>query len=477
MVGKSVVFINPTMEGGGVAMMRPPLIHLLNMLGIDAHWYVMSVRKNPNDPSPFIFTKQMHNILQRQSEPGERIDESGKSIHQKWNEENAEILTSQAAIQQADVIVLDDPQPVPLKKYIEKVNPNVKWVWRSHIDTSNKLMSEPSTPQGEVAKYLLDECGIRAVDAVINHPVKEFVYPGMYEKTFFAPATVEPRDDLNRLLSQKEIKAGIEFINNEILKQNKEFNTAGRLDDIQNQIDIKRRRIILIARFDESKGIDKAMELGIRTIHKMRSAGVSENILPQIIIVGNGSVDDPSGATMYEKMLKIRREKYSKDKNNIIIMRLRHNYSAINALMQTVQSKGSKRFSEIVALQTSDAEGFETRITDWIRHGIPVVVSNRGGMSLQVVDGKSGIVLDFDKPDSDLERGSSFIYDLMMDNEKYANMVKSTNKQAEKYNNREFTTTANAIRLLRIFDSVIYGKKADKIWQISDLENIDFKLH
>ena len=469
MLGKKVVFINSTMEGGGVAMMRPPLTHLLKMLGVNAHWYVMAGRKKPTDANPFIFTKQMHNILQRQATLDDRINKIGKSIHNKWNKENAEILTNQPIIQQADVIVLDDPQPAPLKKFIDEVNPNLKWVWRSHIDTSNQLMADSSTPQGEIASYLLDECDIRRVDAVVNHPVKEFIYPGMYDKTYFAPATVDPHDDLNRLLSQNEIKAGIDFINNEIMQQNKEFNTVGRLNDIQSQIDTQRRRIILIARFDESKGMDKAIAMGIKTRNKMRESGTSESQLPQIIIVGNSSVDDPSSVPMYEKILQIRRDQNISDKKDIIIMRLEHNYMAINALMYLSLDQNSQQPIQIVAMQTSEAEGCETRISDWIRHGVPVVVSSRGGMSLQVVEDKSGLVLDFDKSDFDIERGSSFIYDLMTDNEKYMDMVKSTRNQSKKFNDCEFTTTANATRLLRIFSNIIDGQKADKIWKISEL--------
>jgi glycosyltransferase involved in cell wall biosynthesis len=229
----------------------------------------------------------------------------------------------------------------------------------------------------------------------------------------------------------------------------------------------------LIARFDESKGMDKAMALGVKTRQKMRDSGVPEAQLPQIIIVGNGSVDDPSGVPMFEKMLQIRRNQYPNDKKDIIIMLLRHNYKAINALMHQTINKKIRQPSQIIALQTSEAEGCETRISDWIRHGVPVVVSNRGGMSLQVVEGKSGLVLDFDKPDYDIERGALFISHLMVDDKKYATMTKSTKELAESFNNREFTTTANATRLLRVFCSAINGKKADKIWKISEMININ----
>jgi len=324
----------------------------------------MSGRKNPDDPNPFIFTKQMHNISQRQAAPDERINEEGKSIHQKWNEENAEVLTLQPTIKTADIIFLDDPQPAPLKKYIEKVNPNAKWVWRNHIDTSNVLMSDPSTPQGEIASYVLDVCGIRSVNAVVCHPVKEFIHPGMYNKTFFAPATVDPLDDLNRPLNKWEARAGIAFINREISLKNREFVGSGRVADIQSKIHKSRRWIVLVARFDESKGIDKAMAIGVGTRQKMRQMGVPETHLPQVIILGNGSVDDPSGKLIFEKMLQIRRKQYPNDMKNIIIMRLRHNYRAINALMIQNLAVKKQQYHQVVALQTSDAEGCETRISD-----------------------------------------------------------------------------------------------------------------
>jgi glycosyltransferase involved in cell wall biosynthesis len=471
--GKKVVFINPTLEGGGVAMLRPPLIHLLRQLNVDAHWYVMEGRKNPDDPNPFDFTKLMHNISQRCLPPDVRITEEGKAIHQQWNAENAEVLIKQETIQTADIIVIDDPQPAPLKRHIEAINPTVKWVWRNHIDTDGRLMADLSTPQGEVASYILDECGIRDADAIITHPVEAFVHPDMWDKTFFAPATIEPHDDLNRPLTEEEIKEGIVFINGEITAKNTELAAEGRLQDLQGLVDPTRRRIILVARFDESKGMDKAMALGVRTRQKMRANGMPETSLPQVIIVGNGSVDDPSGVPMYEKMLRLRRENYPDAKKDIILMRLKHNYKAMNALMYPTTSVDNKADpAPVIGIQTSDAEGCETRISDWIRHGVPVVVANRGGMPLQVAEGQSGIVLDFDKPSYDIERGAGFIGELMASPEKYVSLCESTQKMAETFNNREFTTTANVIRLLRVFYHVLTDTPADKQWKISEIPGL-----
>jgi glycosyltransferase involved in cell wall biosynthesis len=454
--GKTVVFINPTMAGGGVAMLRPPLVHMLTMLGVSAHWYVMEPLKNTSE-NPFVFTKLMHNIIQRRTT--ERITPNGKALHRRWNMENTDVLRRQKHIKDADIIVIDDPQPAPLFAFFKELNPTAKIVWRNHIDNSGELMADPSTPQGEVWQYLRDECRIGEADAFVFHPVEAFVPKDVHAKTFFVPATVEPHDDLNRRLTFEEIHKGIQFINDEIANKNEELAAQGRAADKQKLLTADKRRLVLIARFDESKGMDKAMELGVRVRRKMAAAGVPDKDLPEVLLVGNGSVDDPSGLPMYEEMLRLRREKYPDDMQDIIVMRLKHNYGAMNALMHT----------STIGLQTSEAEGLENRITDWIEHGVPVVISNRGGMPLQVIEGKSGHILDFSREDFDLERGAELITDLLMDSDKYTAVKQSTMIAAHEFNSREFTTTANVTRWLRVFDSVLAGKPADKVWKVSDL--------
>jgi glycosyltransferase involved in cell wall biosynthesis len=467
--GKSVVFFNPTMEGGGVAMMRPPLVHLLRGLGVDAHWYVMAPTSHPiEDPkrdNPFVFTKLMHNISQRITD--ERITEEGKALHWRWaDEENGPVLEAQPTIQQADILFFDDPQPTPLIRRLvgASTNPNMRTVWRNHIDTSGELMADPTTPQGEVAEYVLSN-GVRDIDAIVAHPSDAFVHrdPELHDKTYFAPATFDHFDNLNRHLSPEEIVEGITFINSEIALKNQEHIAAGRLEDVQSllNMDPDQKRITLIARFDPSKGMDKAMEMGVLTRERMRAMGVPEEDLPEVVIVGNGSVDDPDGIWMYEEMLRLRREKYPHEAENIILMRLKHNYDAMNALMSR----------STLIMQTSDAEGLETRVSDAIKHGVPVVVSNRGGIKTQVVEGRSGIILDYDKPGHDLARGAEFMSGLLTDESAYAAMVETTMAEARRHNLREFTTPANAARLLRIFN--ILGEnprpKADKVWKMGEL--------
>jgi glycosyltransferase involved in cell wall biosynthesis len=231
--------------------------------------------------------------------------------------------------------------------------------------------------------------------------------------------------------------------------------------------------VAMVARFDESKGGDKQMALGLRTKQlvgtKLAGLGrASEKV--QTIFIGNGSKDDPSGVPEYERMLKLRRDMYPEDKNDIILARVKHNYEAINAFMHPPEANSGAAH---IGVQMSDAEGCETRISDWIEHGVPVAASNRGGMPLQVIPKKSGIVLDYEQPDFDIERGADFISNLMVHPEKYRELSDSTKATAEAYNRREYTTTANVTRQLRAFARTLAGQSADKTWKIRDMEELD----
>ena len=466
--GKTVVFINSTMVGGGVAMLRPPLTHLLNRLGINAHWYVLEDLPNVYLKNPFEFTKMMHNILQRRS--SEHLTREGKEAHKLLCEQNFQVLKKQQPIVDADVIVLDDTQPAPLFRMLKQINPKAKWIWRDHMDTSHTLMSRPGTPQAEVASYILDELGIKQVNAFVTHPVDEFVLPGTENKTYFVPATIDLFDDLNRELTVPSIKEGISFINHQIFLKN--FNLY--LRDQVSRVSLRRPRIVLIARFDESKGMDIALRLGVAARNALKKAGVRGRALPQIIIAGNGSIDDPSGERIYKDMLRLRRN-YPRDLNDIIIIRLKHNYGAVNALMNPLPRKNGEETC-VIGLQTSLAEGLETRVSDWIHHGIPVVISNRGGMSLQVKEGMSGIILDYNQPDYDINRGAEFIASTMLDKDKYKAFRNSTKWQAQDYTTREFTTSANAIRWTRIFGRVLSGKHADRKWMLTGSSSTQHRL-
>jgi hypothetical protein len=127
----------------------------------------------------------------------------------------------------------------------------------------------------------------------------------------------------------------------------------------------------------------------------------------------------------------------------------------------------------VIGMQMSEAEGCETRISDWINHGIPMVISNRGGMPLQVIKDKSGIVLDFDKPGFDFERGVEEVSRLIVDRDAYKQARQNTFEAARTHNKREYTTTANVTRFARAFTRALRGERPDKVWRIQEMLEVD----
>ena len=243
------------------------------------------------------------------------------------------------------------------------------------------------------------------------------------------PATGDLLDDLNRPLTDGEKRRGLAFIN-------------GQLEENEGQtpVDLNRPYIVLIARFDPSKGMPQGMESYVRAREKMKAEGVKEEELPQLVMLGNGSVDDPDGKPVLAEVMRIRSERYGDIKDDIKVARVPHNDVAINALL-----KGAS-----LALQPSTKEGFESRVSDAIFQGVPVIGSNRGGIPLQIVEGESGYVID----PYDTKQWADRISELMTGSERYKAMKARTAELAVTYNSA-FTTVPNATRWLALSTTLL----------------------
>lgn len=123
--GRTVVHVNSTRIGGGVAEILEKLLPLTRELGIDTRWEVIT-----GDSEFYQCTKSMHNAIQ-----GNRVAISDHLLKhfQNVNEQNANQLRS--ILEDADFVFIHDPQPVAMIKHCH--NRKGKWIWRCHIDASN----------------------------------------------------------------------------------------------------------------------------------------------------------------------------------------------------------------------------------------------------------------------------------------------------------------------------------------------------
>jgi trehalose synthase len=154
--GRTVWMVNSTAQGGGVAEMLPTMVSLLNELGIDTRWFVIQSREQEF----FHLTKRVHNLIHGAGDP--RFDDGHRATYEAVNEANARTLGGM--VKPGDVLVVHDPQPMPLAGLLAAEH-DLRTVWRCHIglDEENEATRavwsflEPYAPAYQQSVFSADE--------------------------------------------------------------------------------------------------------------------------------------------------------------------------------------------------------------------------------------------------------------------------------------------------------------------------------
>jgi trehalose synthase len=311
-----IVHVNSTYYGGGVAEMLSSLTLLFNSLGIKTGWRVIQ-----GSPDFFSITKKMHNALQ-----GGKINLTKRKmqIYEDTIYENA--MRNHL---QHDIVVINDPQPLPMINHYRKRGP---WIWRCHIDLTN--------PNKRLWSYLRHF--IEKYDASVL-TLKEYKQKISTPQLFFLPA-INPFSIKNRKLSKKEIDE--------------------RLKHYEIPTDLP--LVVQISRFDRWKdpeGVVKAFKLARKEVDCT------------LVLLGNIATDDPEGADIYHSLTDCREER--------IIILSHQDTALVNAL----QSRAA------VVLQKSIREGFGLTVAEAMWKCTPVIGGNVGGIRYQIEDGVNGFLV------------------------------------------------------------------------------------
>ncbi len=318
--GMRLLHINSTFHGGGVAMMLNSLVPLMNDVGINADWNLLY-----GDPSLFLVTKKLHNALQ-----GEEVELSESEIDSYLyvNETFARF----SPISQHDVVVVHDPQPLPMIRYRQKENP---WVWRCHID-----LSAPCEHVWKTLKPLI----LRYDTAVVS--TESFRKPDLPTQTFIIPPAIDPLTAISKEISKEEAR--------------KTLAEHGLASD--------KPIILQVSRFDKWKD-----PLGVINVFQR----VRKEVDCQLVMIGNMAADDPEGPQIYEDIVA-----RSQDVPDI------HLITQTNALLVNALQRCAA-----VALQLSRREGFGLTVAEALWKKTPVVATDVGGIPLQVKHGQTGYLV------------------------------------------------------------------------------------
>jgi len=323
--GCSVVHVNSTSFGGGVAEILHRLVPLMQDVGLDAQWKVI---KGTN--KFFNATKTIHNALQGMKKP---LTEELKSTYLQQNADNACRMKLDY-----DHVVIHDPQPLALINYCRKRYG--KWIWRCHIDLSQ--------PNQDFLEFLAPF--ISLYNASI-FTMKQFVSSALrLRKVTIIPPSIDPLSDKNKPLPDNLI-----------------LSVLNRYD-----VDPEKPIITQVARFDPWKD-----PLGVIDVYRLVKKKIPD---VQLLLIGSMAPDDPEGWIYFEKTARYAGEDYD--------IHLLTDLVGVH----DIEVNAFQRASNVV-LQKSLREGFGLTISEALWKGVPVVGSNVGGISLQVIPNETGFLV------------------------------------------------------------------------------------
>ncbi|MBI2118496.1 MAG: glycosyltransferase [Elusimicrobia bacterium] len=318
--GKSIVNINSTSTGGGVAEILNRMVPLLKEMGVNARWECIK-----GGEKFFIITKKFHNALHGKKE---QLSKEDFELYLDTVRDNVLSLSLDA-----DILFIHDPQPAAL--VLERNKYKNRWIWRCHIDLSEKDETLWNFLKPMIQQY----------DAsVFSAP--SFTQ-GLLHRQMLIPPSIDPLSDKNKELPQRTI--------DEVLSRFK--------------IDAERPIVTQISRFDYFKD-----PVGVIEAYKL----VKQYVNCQLVLAGGSADDDPEGV----KVLTEVRQKAGEDTDIHILCLPPTSHIEINALQR----------ASTVVLQKSLKEGFGLTVSEALWKGKPVIASAVGGIPLQITHKYSGIL-------------------------------------------------------------------------------------
>jgi trehalose synthase len=314
--GKSIVHVNSTRSGGGVAEILFRLVPLMNELGLEANWEVIK-----GDPPFFEATKTFHNALQ-----------TGLNLASQKNFEEFERKTSENLRDlkiDGDTIFIHDPQPAGMIAE-RKQGTNQKWIWRCHIDVSN--------PDKRVWSFLARY--VNRFDAAI-FSTPSFARSDLNVPQFMVSPSIDPLADKNKDLPQTYI------------------------DRVLSKYGLKNDKPLItqISRFDYAKD-----PIGVIEAFKL----VSRHVECELVLGGSLADDDPEGMEVHQKV--VRAAEGRKDIHILLIPPFSD--LEINALQRASAVVVQKSVKEGFGLTVAEALWKSRPVIAGATGGIPLQIKN-----------------------------------------------------------------------------------------------------
>jgi trehalose synthase len=377
---RSVISVNSTASGGGVAELLQSLLAYARGAGVDARWLVMD-----GDPAFFDVTKRIHNSIY--GTPGDRgpLGAAERRHYERIAKRNAHEL--QVTVRPGDIVLLHDPQPAGLAPALRRAGVTV--VWRCHIgcDVANEW-----TARGwEFLRPYVD--GVDAVVVSRRAFASPWTDPALVHTI---PPSIDPFSAKNQPMDPDQVRAALVYVGvlaGEVDGPHVGFTRRdGSPGRINRHADVLQTGpppppdaplVVQISRWDRLKDMTGVM----RAFAEHVDPGLGAHLLLAGPVV-TGVADDPEGGGVLRECIELWRTlpHAARSRVHLACMPMAdpdEQAAIVNALQRHAT----------VVVQKSLAEGFGLTVAEAMFKQRPVVASAVGGIVDQIRDGEDGLLL------------------------------------------------------------------------------------
>ncbi len=381
LAGRSVVNVNSTAAGGGVAELLQSLLAYARGAGVDARWLVLD-----GDPGFFAITKRIHNWIHGDAGDGGPLGEEERRHYERVAERNAREL--RACVRPGDVVILHDPQPAALAPALRGLGATV--VWRCHIG------ADAANGWTERAWAFLRPYLVNVADAFVVSRLP-FAPPWADPARVYAiPPSIDPFAAKNEWIEPAHVRAALAYVGvlgGEVDGPHVGFTrrdgSPGRIDRHADVLQTgpppppDAPLVVQVSRWDRLKDMTGVMTAFAEHV----DPGLGAHLLLAGPVV-TGVADDPEGGAVLRECIDRWRRlpHHARSRVHLACMPMAdpdEQAAIVNAL---------QRHATIV-VQKSLAEGFGLTVAEAMWKQRPVIASAVGGIVDQLRDGRDGLLL------------------------------------------------------------------------------------